>query len=271
MENRINKAGDIMAIRALVITGFGINCEEEMAAAFRLAGAEAEITHINDIFSGSVNIHEFDIVSIPGGFSFGDDIASGKVLANKIRFKKLGSKGTLLDEIKAFIGNGNYIVGICNGFQVLTRLGLLPNIAGTCTQEASLIHNDSGRFIDDWTGVSVPVISSFFDGLHSFELPIRHGEGKLVFADETVRTKVKEFGLNFLTYTNNPNGSEMDCAGLTDVTGKVIGMMPHPEAFLTKYNHPAWNNAQPGSKNDEYGAGFYFFKHLVEQVKKQKG
>lgn len=271
MENRTNTAGDVMKVKALVITGFGINCEEEMAAAYRLAGAEADITHINNVFSGEVSIHGYDIINFPGGFSFGDDIASGKVLANKIRFKKLPGGGTLLDALTVFVNSGKYITGICNGFQVLTRLGLLPNLNGKCVQEASLLHNDSGRFIDNWVEVSVPVLCSLFDGLRTFDLPIRHGEGKLVFADENIRSRVKELGLNFLTYAENPNGSELDCAGLTDTTGRVIGMMPHPEAFLSRYNHPAWNKENFDNRNEGYGAGFYFFKHLVEQVIKQKG
>ncbi len=251
-------------VKAIVLTGFGINCEEEVAAAFRLAGANAEIVHLNDVFAGVKNIHDYDIAAFPGGFSFGDDIASGKVLANKIKYKKLKNGTTLLDELLLFISEKKYIIGICNGFQVLTRLGLLPNISGNCVQEVTLAHNDSGQFIDNWITVTVSNnISPFLTGMNEVDLPIRHGEGKLLIANEHIREEIISRKLNCLTYVDNPNGAELDCAGLIDVTGQVLGMMPHPEAFLTAYNHPDWNRRK---STDGEGGGLAFFRNIVEHI-----
>ncbi|MCH2044227.1 MAG: phosphoribosylformylglycinamidine synthase subunit PurQ, partial [Saprospiraceae bacterium] len=130
-------------VKALVLTGFGINCEEEMAAAYRMAGAEATIIHFNEVLIKGHSIHDYDVLNFPGGFSFGDDLSSGKVMANKIRYKRLPNGKTLLDEIRTFLQEGKYILGVCNGFQMLVRLGLLPNTAIQFEQEATLSANNS--------------------------------------------------------------------------------------------------------------------------------
>lgn len=278
----LRKAALIPAVRAAVLTGFGINCEEETAAALRLAGAEADILHLNEIFIEGKSIAQYDIIAFAGGFSFGDDIASGRVLANKIRFRRLPNGRTLLDELKDFIAAGKYVIGICNGFQMLTRLGLLPNIGGNFEQEASLIHNDSAQFEDRWvccvgTGTSR---TPFAKGISRVDLPIRHGEGKLLFKDKATRQAVENMGLCVLQYADpatgkptaqypaNPNGAELHCAALCDTTGQVFALMPHPEAFLSKYNHPDF--AHLPTQDDDYGSGLQFFENIVLHTLRKK-
>jgi len=269
-------------VKALIITGFGINCEEEMAAAYRLAGAEAQIVHLNDILVEGLAIHAFDILNFPGGFSFGDDIASGKVLANKIKHKKLPSGNTFIDEIQRFLDDQKYILGVCNGFQVLVKLGLLPDIQGNQAQEVTLTRNDSGKFEDRWCycKVSGNTQTPFLQGIDLLALPVRHGEGKLVVKDGAVRQHILDHALNCLSYADsvgnltaeypfNPNGSELNCAGLTDRTGQILGLMPHPEAHLSLYNHPNWgqlNRQQPNIS--EEGAGLRLFKNIVRHLER---
>lgn len=271
-------------IKALIITGFGINCETEMAAAYQLAGAQPTIVHINDIFDGSCNILEYDIINFPGGFSYGDDLGSGKVMANKLKYKLLPNKRTLLDELKEFIANENFILGICNGFQFLVRLGLVPNTQLTFTQEATLAQNDSGIFEDRWVycKVNPQAHSPFLKGIDIIPVPVRHGEGKLILAPQ-LSDKILQNNLHALTYCEatgqpakdypaNPNGSAFQIAGLSDTTRQVLGLMPHPEAFLSLYNHPNWaqlKNNNPNSR--EEGLGLQIFKNIVNHIKtKQK-
>ncbi|HGY54503.1 MAG TPA: phosphoribosylformylglycinamidine synthase subunit PurQ [Caldithrix abyssi] len=267
-------------VRSLVITGFGINCEEEMGAACTLAGAQADIVHLNQILHERVSIHEYDLLNFPGGFSFGDDLGSAKVLGNKIKFRQTESGKKLLNELERFLSDGKYIIGVCNGFQALVKMGLLPNIGGRFEQEVTLTYNDSGRFEDRWVKLRVNKNSPtpFLKGLQTFDVPVRHGEGKLLFADEEVRRKVIEKNLNCLSYADsdgnptaeypfNPNGSELNCAGLTDPGGQVFGLMPHPEAYLSLYNHPDWarrKRQNPGIS--EEGEGLKIFRNIVEYI-----
>jgi phosphoribosylformylglycinamidine synthase I len=272
-------------VKALVLTGFGINCEEETAAAYRLAGAEANIVHFNEVLVNGYSIHDYDILHFPGGFSFGDDLSSGKVMANKIRYKKLATGKTLLDEIKDFINNGKYVMGICNGFQMLVRLGLLPNTNLYFEQQATLAHNDSAKYEDRWVYCKVNTMSEtpFLKGIDILPVPVRHGEGKLVFGNDTMRQIVKTKALNCLSYCMedgssasefpyNPNGSELNCAALCDPTGQVFGLMPHPEAFLSLYNHPNWGQIKRKNPNvSEEGAGLKIFQNIVSHIAIQKG
>lgn len=271
-------------VKSLVITGFGINCEEEMAAAYTLAGAEAQIVHLNEILLGQVSIHDYDILNFPGGFSFGDDLASGKVVANKIKFKKLASGRVMLDEIKQFLDDGKYILGVCNGFQMLVRMGLLPDTNLDFEAEATLSNNNSGKFEDRWVYCKVNQASKtpFLKGIDVIALPARHGEGKLILKDDAMRAKVKEQGLNCLTYCTadgtetseypaNPNGADLNCAGLISPTGQVLGLMPHPEAYLSLYNNPNWGQIKRGNPTiSEDGEGLAIFTNIVGYVKGQK-
>ena len=268
-------------VRALILTGFGINCEEEFAAAYRLAGAEATIVHLNQVLHGQVSIHDFDVLNFPGGFSFGDDLGSGVVLANKLRYRQNGPGGhTLLDDIKQFIAAGKFVFGICNGFQVLVKLGLLPNLSGGVTPEVTLTHNASGRYEDRWVTLRVnpAARTPFLAGIDMLEVPVRHGEGRLVVPDAATRAAIEAAGLNCLSYIDangdgtseyphNPNGADLNCAGLTDPTGQVFGLMPHPEAFLSAYNHPDWARRRRQNPDaSEEGAGLRIFKNIVAHI-----
>ena len=249
-----NQQSTINTAKALILTGFGINCEEEMAAAYRLAGAAATIVHLNQVLHGHVSIHDYDILNFPGGFSFGDDLGSGVVLANKLRYRQTPNGRTLLDDIREFVANGKFVLGICNGFQVLVKLGLLPDLAGTVTPEVTLTHNASGRYEDRWVTLRVnPQSTTPFLAGHrhagSARPPRRgppghsrrsHPRRQIVARGLNCLTYVDAAGASTAAYPANPNGAALNCAGLTDPTGRVFGLMPHPEAFLSGYNHPDW-------------------------------
>jgi phosphoribosylformylglycinamidine synthase len=252
-----------------------------MAAAYEMCGAEVRTVHLNEIFREQVSIHDFDILNLPGGFSFGDDLGSAKVLGNKIRFKNMEERRTLLNQIREFLEARKYIIGVCNGFQALVKMGLLPNIGGQFEQEATLTFNNSGKYEDRWVNMKVRAGngSPFLNGIDTLESPVRHGEGKLLFRDEKIRQAVIAQNLNVLSYADangnptaeypaNPNGAELNCAGLTDPSRRVFGLMPHPEAFLSAYNHPAW--AQRRRKNPglpEAGDGLKIYRNIVEEIR----
>jgi len=261
------RTGESMAkVNALVITGFGINCDHETAHAFELAGATARRVHLNDLIADPAQLSDAQILAVPGGFSFGDDVASGKILANRMRYK-LG--GTLQDFVKA----GKLAIGICNGFQVLVKMGLLPLSFGEMKQQVTLTHNDSNRFEDRWVRVSVFDNSRcvWLTGIEKMELPIRHGEGKFVCDDNMVELLLKggQVALQYVNtdgepaqgaYPANPNGSLMDIAGICDPTGRIFGLMPHPEAFLHRLNHPRWTR----ENLPEAGDGLKIFQNAVD-------
>ena len=266
--------------KALVITGYGINCEEEMGAAYRLAGAEAEIVHLNDIFLEKCSIHDYDILNFPGGFSFGDDLGSGKVLSNKMKFKKLKSGKLFFDDVQDFLNEGKFILGVCNGFQFLVKMGLLPNVDNETRQEVTLTRNNSAKFEDRWIYCKINKNSKtpFLKGIDKIFLPVRHGEGKLIIKNDEIKNEMLEKNLNCLSYCDeegnetseypmNPNGSNLNCAGLTDKTGQILGMMPHPEAFLSLYNHPNWSQMKRQNPSiSEDGKGLKIFRNIVEFI-----
>lgn len=266
-----------MSVRALVMTGLGINCEEETAAGFRLAGAQADLVHVNDLFQEQASLHEFDILALPGGFSFGDDLGAGKALANKLLFRRTRSGKSFRAELERFLGDGKLILGICNGFQVLVKMGLVPNTRGVWQQEVTLAPNASGRFEDRWCRCAANPSNPLLGGLGTLDLPVRHGEGRVVFADEGVQEAVVDGGLSAMAYVDdegkptldypaNPNGSQMACAALTDRSGQILGMMPHPEAFLTVYTHPDWPRLVRRGEGPE-GHGLAIFRALVRRVR----
>ena len=223
-------------IRTAVITGYGINADFELAEAFRRVGSDPERIHISRLFEEPERLDSFRILAFPGGFSFGDHLGSGLVFANL--FKK-----HMEDPVRRFIDRGNLIIGICNGFQVLVKMGVLPNLSGDWSQEVTLVHNDSGSFVDSWVTVRAdPECRCVWTrGIDRIDLPIRHGEGRFMVSDEAVRASLKRERLIAVKYDSlNPNGSEDGAAGITDPTGRIFGLMPHPEAFLEPYNHPAW-------------------------------
>ena len=261
----------------LVVTGYGINCEEETAYAFRLAGAETTIAHVNDLLDGRESLERHQILALPGGFSYGDALGSGLALANKIRFAP-GPGGTLLERIRRFVAAGKQVIGICNGFQVLVKTGLLPGLDPALTPAVSLAGNDSGRFEDRWVHLAVDSRRAVaVRGIKALFLPVRHGEGKFVTGSTDLLTQLGERGQVVLRYADppefsptmaypaNPNGSEGAVAGICDPTGRVLGLMPHPEAFLTFYNHPCWARLRAEGKvpQSEEGEGLALFYNMV--------
>lgn len=244
---------------ALVLSGDGINCDAETAFALRLAGFESRVTHTSEVLKNPSCLRTFKLIALPGGFSYGDEIASGKVLAVKL-------KERLTDVLDEFIDDGRLVIGICNGFQVLVQLGLLPAANGSHEKLASLTRNREGKFINRWTSLLVDekVSSPLLKGLDRFELPIRHGEGRLAIAGEPRHEKAVKDGAA-LRYESDVNGSFDRIAALTNARGNVFGLMPHPEAFVRWTQHPAWTRlrAIPAAPPP----GLTFFKNAYSMAK----
>jgi phosphoribosylformylglycinamidine synthase len=233
----------LFPMRTLILTGYGINADRELAHAFRLAGGGPERVHLSDVLEHPGILASCDILAFPGGFSFGDHLGSGKVLAYLV-------KSRLKKELRAFVRDGKLILGICNGFQVLVKMGILPNLKGDFTQEVSLIHNESGLFTDQWVSLRYNAAnpSPWIKGLGTARYPIRHGEGRFITASPELAKNLGDKNLAALFYDGvNPNGSQMDIAGITDETGRILGMMPHPEAYLFPENHPLWTRGGGGA------------------------
>ncbi len=230
------------APRALVLTGYGINADLELAEAFRRAGAEVELLPFSELLQDSRALRRGRILALPGGFSFGDHLGSGMVLAALLKRK-------LRQDIESYVADGGLVLGVCNGFQVLVKSGLLPNLSGDWEPVVSLTHNNQACFEDSWVSLDPEPgnTSPWLHGLSRLECPVRHGEGRFVYADADVRDEIRERKLIALRYSSrNPNGSEDDVAGLTDVSGQVLGLMPHPEAFLEPALHPAYPRSRCG-------------------------
>lgn len=274
-----------MRVRTLVVSGFGINCESETAAAFRLAGAQADIVHLNDVFAHKNLLQDYDILALPGGFSFGDDLGSARALANRFKYHKASDGKPFFIEILEFIQGGGFVIGICNGFQALVKMGLLPNISGRHEQEVTLTNNGSGHFEDRWVNLRVnrAAESPFLGQQEWLALPVRHGEGRLVARDADVLAAIQRQNLACLFYCGadgevtheypcNPNGSDLAIAGLTDPSRQVFGLMPHPEAFLSRYNHPDWAGfAWRDAEDADAGMGLQLFRNIVRHVAARRG
>jgi phosphoribosylformylglycinamidine synthase len=267
------------AVRSLVITGYGLNCEAETAFALERAGASADQAHLNDIIAGKHALNDYDLIALIGGFSFGDHIAAGKVYANRLKFKLAG-------QLREFIEDGNLLIGICNGFQTLAKLGVLPGFdAGGLKQEFTIAWNDSGRFRDDWVTVKAdprtPCV--FTRGIGALEVPIRHGEGKFFLRDGDLLRRMDDSGLLALRYVHpdtgeptmefphNPNGSLEAVAGVCDPTGRIFGLMPHPEAFSLAINHPQWPMRKIEGALPAEGAGLRVFRNAVAYLQGCRG
>jgi phosphoribosylformylglycinamidine synthase len=261
-----------VAVRALVLTGFGINCDAETKVAFERAGASADRIHLNDLIEAPTRMRDYHILAIPGGFSFGDDVASGKILANRLRYK-------LGDALREFVAAGKLAIGICNGFQVMVKMGLLPAMEELFRQEVTLTHNESGRFEDRWVYLLPNPLSPcvWTRGMSMFELPVRHGEGRFLARDAGVLKALQDSNLIALQYGTadgavadgaypaNPNASVDDIAGICDASGRIFGLMPHPEAYTERMHHP---RATRENLPDE-GIGLRIFRNAVEYAQTQ--
>ena len=251
--------------RVLVLRAPGTNCDEETAFAWRLAGAEAETWHVGRMVESSGNLDSFQILTLPGGFSYGDDLGSGRILATRL--------GTVLgDPLRRFLDRGGLVLGICNGFQVLVKAGLLPGNPGL--GHSTLTFNDSGHFESRWVRLlPTPGLSPFLDSDRPMELPVAHGEGKFVVAESDGLAKLEAAGQVVLryaeadgsvasTYPANPNGSPGAVAGLCDPTGRIFGLMPHPERHVDPLHHPRWTRLGL----DREGDGLAIFRNAVRAL-----
>lgn len=260
--------------RVIVLTGYGINCEEETAYAFDKAGACTRIVHINDLIDRSTTLGHYQIFAIPGGFSYGDDTGSGKALANRMR-------NHLDDELFDFIAGDRLMIGICNGFQVLVNLGLLPSLGSRYGQrQAALLHNDSARYIDRWVDLEFSGDGPWTHGLGTISVPVAHGEGKLYVPDlETLKKNGHVAArytqgeiCEYLSLPANPNGSIDDIAALHDPSKRIIGMMPHPERAIDFTHLPNWTLLKQhykriGLELPKDGPGLRLFMNGVEYFK----
>lgn len=244
--------------RALVLGGLGINCELETAHALELGGCKAHIVDFGALVSGKEKLEEYQALVLPGGFSFGDDIQSGRVLANKLRCR-------LSSPLKKFIDDGKPLIGICNGFQVLTQLGVLPGWGQFGQRDISLMRNASGRFEDRWVKMRVERSKcTFAQGCEYIRAPVRHGEGQVAVrtaadlqrlddSGQIVFRYAAHDGLAAQSYPDNPNGSADAIAGICNEQGNVLGFMPHPECHVRYTQSPKWTRSPPPI--DRHGKG----------------
>jgi phosphoribosylformylglycinamidine synthase subunit PurQ / glutaminase len=241
-----------MTAKFLVLSGDGINCEKETLSAFEMVGLEGKIIHINELLKNKSCLQDYQGLALPGGFSFGDELGSGQVLALKM-------KKQLFQEFYRFVDDNKPIIGICNGFQVLTRLGLLPD--HNSERSVSLAHNSTGKFVDQWVDLEIPNSNCLWTkGMSSIELPVRHGEGRIVLAKENETYKsLRENNQIALKYKTDINGSHEKIAGLTNKSGSILGLMPHPEAYMVKALRGIGTSVQNIHEN---GDGFQLFKNI---------
>ena len=254
--------------RVIVLRAPGTNCDEETAAAWELAGGRAETWHVGRLLEDPHALDRFQILTIPGGFSYGDDLGAGRILATRLGH-------ALGDALRRFHDRGGLIAGICNGFQVLVRCGLLPGGSTPCP--ATLAHNDSGRFEARWVRLLPrPGLSPFVNFTEPIELPVAHGEGKFLMADPASAQALEQAGQIVLQYADdhgrptqeypaNPNGSSLAAAAVCDPTGRIFGLMPHPERHVRGIDHPRWTR-RSGPVPD-HGEGLQIFKSAVAAVR----
>jgi len=271
-------------VKALVLTGYGLNCDYETDYALKIAGAESHRVHINELIKGEEIgrrefLKDYHILVFDGGFSWGDDHGAGVLLANRLKYN-------IGDQIEQFIKEGKLIIGICNGFQALVNFGLLPGFDGDYNHRGiALTFNDCGNFRDDWVYLNTldsPCV--FTQGIERIELPIRHGEGKFFASQKVIKRLFDKHQVVFQYATPegeraegkfpfNPNGSLLDIAGICDSTGRILGMMPHPEGYNHFTNHPDWTWKKEDLKRKglalpSEGLGIKIFRNGVEYIKK---
>jgi len=255
----------------LVLRAPGTNCDAETAFAFQQAGAETELVHVNRLLESPSLFSRFQILCVPGGFSYGDDVAAGRILANQIEHH-------LTEHLTQFKADGKLILGICNGLQVLIKSGILLAADSQRGPQATLTWNDSGKFEDRWVRLAVCGEKSvFLNGIEAMYLPIAHAEGKFVTRDAETLAELESAGQlvlryrlladgpvgspsELVPYPDNPNGSVANTAGVSDTTGRVLGLMPHPERHIDPTHHPRWTRGEAG----EVGDGMKVFTNAVE-------
>jgi len=251
-------------VRTFILRAPGTNCDMETVFAFEQAGSIVESAHINELVRREKPLSNYQIMVIPGGFTYGDDISAGKILANELRLK-------LGEDIQRFVDDGRLILGICNGFQVLVKARILPRLGGKKSQPLTLASNDSGKFECRWVYLQVNETSPciFTRGISTMCLPVAHGEGK-VLAEPEVAERLNivlyytdEKGDILAGYPYNPNGSVGNIAGICDVSGRVFGLMPHPERFVRWTQHPKWLR----EPLRDYGDGLRIFINAVQWAK----
>ncbi len=256
--------------RVLILRAPGTNCDQETAYAFEVAGAKTQSVHVNRLLENPRLTAEFQILCLPGGFSYGDDIAAGRILGNQIRHH-------LADAMQSFKAAGKLILGICNGFQILIKSGLLLEDDAARGPAATLAWNASGKFEDRWVRLSTASTKSvFLADIESMYLPVAHAEGKFVARDEATLSALDAAGQLALRYASldaagvsmsstsvpypaNPNGSPRNVAGVCDATGRVFGLMPHPERHIDRTQHPRWTRGEAS----EVGDGLKLFQNAV--------
>jgi phosphoribosylformylglycinamidine synthase len=243
--------------KAIILRGTGTNCDIETLTSFNYAGAAAELVHLNELLAGKKNVLDYDIMALPGGFSYGDDISAGKIFAVKM--------ARLAEDFTSFIKDRRPVIGICNGFQILVKTGFLPENKGN-HQLSTLYTNDCGHFTAKWIKLKVnrnsPCI--FTRGLpDEIELPIAHGEGKFIMEDKKALGELMKADLHALTYSDNPNGSMRDIAGITNLSGSCFGLMPHPERNFFTCQHPD----RPAVSRSAAAVGYHFFRNAVDYVR----
>jgi len=262
-----------MKPKAIILSGYGLNCEEETAFAFETAGAISKIVHINDLIVNKKILNDYQILAIPGGFAYGDDTGSGNAYALKL-------KNHLWEEIKKFVEKNNLVIGICNGFQVLVNLGLLPALDKKYGErQVALLQNDCGRYNVRWVDLKITNQTPWFSSIDTISLPIAHGEGKF-YAPKNILLQLKKRKLIAARYTKgniykyqgmepNPNGALDDIAAITDETGRILGMMPHPERAIFFNQLPYWpllkeEYLRKRLKIPKFGPGLKIFQNAVK-------
>ena len=266
-------------VKTLVLTGYGLNCDNETAYAFELAGAQVTRVHINSLVDGSVVLDDFKIMVFGGGFSWGDDHGAGVIQAVRM-------KTNIGESILEFIDKGNLVVGICNGFQTLVNIGLLPGLDNDYKKRSvAVTYNDCGNFVDNWVTLKVNPKSPciFIRGLDKLEFPVRHGEGKFYSDSKTIERLIEnnQVAVHYAMpdgkpaegkFPFNPNGSLNDIAGICDPTGRIFGLMPHPEAYNHFTNHPDWTRNKEKAKRKKIALdsgptiGISIFKNAVDYI-----
>lgn len=248
-------------VRTLILQAPGTNCDVETAFAFELAGSVVEPAQVADLVCRRRVLSDYQIMVIPGGFTYGDDISAGKILANELKLK-------LGEDIERFVDDGKLILGICNGLQVLVKAGILPGCGDVTPRTLTITANDSGRFECRWIHLRINEESAcvFTRGMSSMYLPVAHGEGKVFGAFDVIEKLdavlyyADEEGETSAGYPHNPNGSAGDIAGICDASGRIFGLMPHPERFVRWTQHPRWGR----EPSRDSGDGLQVFVNAVE-------